>query len=306
MLHIQPLDALIDVPRSIRVDGLSPDELITIESRTVRGNGIAWTSRVRMRAASDGTVDLGCDAPIEGSYEGVEPMGLCWLQVPETEGEREAFPADVMQTIVTTVTVTRDSGEQWEQDYTQRLAAPGVTREDVRTDGLVGTVFHPSGEGPHPAIMILNGSGGGINEPRGALWASRGFTAFALAYFKAPGLSPYISNTPLEYFETGLKWLRRTQQPLRGFVAVTGQSRGGELAMLLGLSVSTWSMQCWATCPVRSLIVRRMPATQSLAAKATLGCIRDAASRTYGKTIVQRRGNRGTTARSPGDTRTQC
>src|SRR5690606_15584764 len=113
-------------------------------------------------------------------------------------------------------------------------AAPGVTRQEVRTEGLVGTIFHPAGDGPHPAIMILNGSGGGINEPRGALWASHGFTAFALAYFKAPGLSPYISNTPLEYFETGLKWLRRTQQPLRGFVAVTGQSRGGELAMLLG------------------------------------------------------------------------
>lgn len=82
--------------------------------------------------------------------------------------------------------------------------------------------------------MILNGSGGGINEPRAALYASRGHAAFALAYFKAPGLSDYISNTPLEYFQTGLRWLRKTVKPKNDFVAITGQSRGGELVLLLG------------------------------------------------------------------------
>jgi uncharacterized protein YciW/fermentation-respiration switch protein FrsA (DUF1100 family) len=83
-------------------------------------------------------------------------------------------------------------------------------------------------------VLILNGSGGGINEPRAALYASHGYAAFALAYFKAPGLSDYISNTPLEYFERALAWLRRRVEPLHDFVAVSGQSRGGELALLLG------------------------------------------------------------------------
>lgn len=234
MLHIEPLDALIDVPRGIRVDALEAGEIITISSRSLRGSGAAWHSRIQVRADTAGTVDLGRDAPLEGSYEGVDAMGLCWSQTPELEGERDVFPSDVMQPIITRVTVTRANGQRWEQDYIQRLAAPGVRREEVRSNGLVGTVFHPAGDGPHPAIMILNGSGGGINEPRGALWASHGYTAFALAYFKAPGLSPYISDTPLEYFENGLQWLRQTQQPLGGFVAITGQSRGGELVMMLG------------------------------------------------------------------------
>src|SRR5450830_1080722 len=87
---------------------------------------------------------------------------------------------------------------------------------------------------PHPAVLVLNGSGGGINEARGALYASRGYTALALGYFKAPGLSDYISNTPLEYFETALHWMHRTLQPAHGFVALSGQSRGGELVLLLG------------------------------------------------------------------------
>jgi hypothetical protein len=57
-------------------------------------------------------------------------------------------------------------------------------------------------------VIVLNGSGGGINEPRGAMLASRGYQAFALGYFKAPGLSPFITETPLEYLETGLHWAR--------------------------------------------------------------------------------------------------
>jgi len=107
----------------------------------------------------------------------------------------------------------------------------------VRDEGLVGTLCLPdpyAHPGPRPAVLILNGSGGGINEPRAALYASHGYAAFALAYFKAPGLSDYISNTPLEYFERALAWLRRRVEPLHDFVAVSGQSRGGELALLLG------------------------------------------------------------------------
>ena len=234
MLRIEPYDALIDVARDIRIDALEAGEVITVHSSTVRGNGVVWTSEIRLQADEQGSVLLGRDAPLGGSYEGVDPMGLCWSQVPTVEGERELFPADVLQPITTHVTVVRANGQVWQQDFLQRLAAPGVRREDVREDGLVGTVFHPPGEGPHPSIMILNCSGGGINEPRAALWASHGFTAFALGYFKAPGLSPYISNTPLEYFETGLQWLRRTHRPLGDFVAVAGQSRGGELVMMLG------------------------------------------------------------------------
>jgi len=115
----------------------------------------------------------------------------------------------------------------------QRLMAPGVQRHDMRVDGCVGTLFLPATPGPHPVVLVLNGSGGGINEPRGALYASRGYAALALGYFKTPGLSDYISNTPLEYFRRALDWIARELQPAFGFIAVSGQSRGGELALLL-------------------------------------------------------------------------
>ncbi|AXV76721.1 MULTISPECIES: acyl-CoA thioesterase/BAAT N-terminal domain-containing protein [Ralstonia solanacearum species complex] len=235
-LSVAPTDDLIDVPRRIVVTGLAPGAQVGIVAQTRRGNGVPWHSRAAFIADADGSVDLSRDAPVSGDYTGIDPMGLVWSQRPEDGKAREVFPRSATEPLTTMLTATAQ-GESVHANCVQRLAAPGVTRHDVRDDGLVGTLYLPdpyAHPGPRPAVMVLNGSGGGINEPRAALYASHGYAAFALAYFKAPGLSDYISNTPLEYFERGLAWLRRRVRPLHDFVAVSGQSRGGELALLLG------------------------------------------------------------------------
>ena len=161
-------------------------------------------------------------------------MGLLWSQHPAGGTSQELFADDVMQPLVTALVAETADGIRVETELLQHFAAPGVTRREIREEGLVGTLFTPAGPGPHPVVVVLNGSGGGINEPRGALYASHGYQAFALGYFKAPGLSSFITETPLEYLETGLRWAHRELQPRDGFVAVAGQSRGGELSLLLG------------------------------------------------------------------------
>ncbi|NMK44805.1 acyl-CoA thioesterase/bile acid-CoA:amino acid N-acyltransferase family protein [Achromobacter sp. Bel] len=233
-LTITPADALIDVPRQIRVEHVEPGQTVEITALT-RRNGVLWQAQAAYTAGDDGVVDLTRDAPVSGDYTGLAPMGLIWSQSPVDSPSREHFNHPVTDALVTDV-VARVAGAQAQASFTQRLALDGVTRHEVREEGLVGTLYLPAGSKPgsHPAVMILNGSGGGINEPRAALYASRGYAAFALAYFKAPGLSDYISNTPLEYFQTGLRWLRSKVQPKHDFVAISGQSRGGELVLLLG------------------------------------------------------------------------
>jgi CMD domain protein len=242
-LSVTPADDLIDVSRQIVVTGLAPGAQVGIVAQTTRGNGVLWHARAAFVADTQGTVDLTRDAPISGDYIGISAMGLVWSQRPEDGKAREVFPplsVTGFEPLTTTLTATAN-GESVHARFVQRLAAPGVTRHEVRAadneEGLVGTLYLPdpyAHPGPRPAVLILNGSGGGMNEPRAALYASHGYAAFALAYFKAPGLSDYISNTPLEYFERALAWLRRRVQPLHDFVAVSGQSRGGELALLLG------------------------------------------------------------------------
>ena len=234
-LRVTPADALIDVPRHIVASGLAPDEVVTLSTRAVRGPGVAWASAARFRADAHGVVDLQRDAPLDGSYAGVSAMGLVWSQAPEVAGApREPFAAEPAAPLLTLLEARRADGSTLQATLVQRLQAEGVQRREVREQGLVGTLFLPASPGPHPAVLVLNGSGGGINEPRAALYASHGYAAFALGYFKAPGLSDYISNTPLEYFETALQWLHQAVKPLQGFVALSGQSRGGELVLLLG------------------------------------------------------------------------
>ena len=238
MLSVTPEDALIDVPRRIAVTALAPGEEVVLHTRTARGPAGVWRSAATFRADARGEVDLQRDAPVGGSYAGVSAMGLIWSQAPEPPGApREVFAAEPSAALSTEIIVERQASRPLNGRLVQRLAGGGVARRELREDGLVGTLFLPPDRADgraHPAILVLNGSGGGINEPRAALYASHGYAALALGYFKVPGLSDYISNTPLEYFESALEWLHRTLRPWQGFVAVSGQSRGGELALLLG------------------------------------------------------------------------
>ena len=230
---ITPLDDLIDVQRIIRIEGLAAGEKVTVTSSTPRSQQRTWHSQASFEADAQGVVDLSQQAPVSGSYQGVSSMGLIWSQEPSVPSAAVVFPDNVLEALVTTIEVQTQNQGLLKGTLIQRLAREGVQRIEVREEGLVGTLFLPEGEGPWPAVMILNGSGGGINEPRAALYASHDYMAFALAYFKAPGLSDYISNTPLEYFKQGLDWLRREHKPYKNFVALNGQSRGGELVLLL-------------------------------------------------------------------------
>lgn len=238
-ITISPADDLIDVPRRIVVTGAVPGELVQVAANTERA-GVPWHSSAQFVADAAGHVDLSLAPAVAGDYTGIAAMGLWWAQQPQQPGQRELFHRDVQQPLTTRLQAyavadgAASEAAAATATLVQRLCGTGVTRREVREAGLVGTLFLPAGAGPHPAVMIVNGSGGGINEPRAALYASRGYAAFALAYFKAPGLSAYISNTPLEYFARGLDWLRDTVKPLGDFVAISGQSRGGELVLLLG------------------------------------------------------------------------
>lgn len=230
-LLVTPHEGLLDEPRRIVAEGFAPGQQVLLHSRTRRGGGMAWASSATFIADAAGRLDLERDAPVAGSYGVAASQGLLWSQRPERGAGAGVFPDNVLEPLVTHLWF---EGSDQPATLVQHLAAKGVSRRDVRDDGLVGTLFTPAGEGPHPAVVVLNGSGGGINEPRAALYASQGYAALALGYFKAPGLSPYISNTPLEYFEAGLAWVRREVRPAGDFVALSGQSRGGELVLLLG------------------------------------------------------------------------
>ena len=234
-LEVEPETALIDVPRRIVVSGLRDGEIVEIASESTHSDGSVWRATAQFPATADGVVDVATQSPIDGSYQGVSAMGLVWsqIEVSPPDGRPRERASVVAPRVVKLVASSRDGMSVAHASFKQLYVPEGVVRREILEDGLSGVLFLPAGPGPHIAIMIMNGSGGGINEPRAALYASRGYAALALGYFRCPGRPDYISNTPLEYFQKGLGWIRKNVRPMHDFVAISGQSRGGELVLLL-------------------------------------------------------------------------
>ncbi len=118
---------------------------------------------------------------------------------------------------------------------TAALQAKHVERFEVREGGLVANLWLPAGEGPFPGVLLLGGSGGGIDwqDHVGEQLAGRGFVALALAYFGLPSLADELERIPLEYVEHGLTYLRLDRRVDVERIGVVGVSKGGELALLV-------------------------------------------------------------------------
>lgn len=233
---VSPAVALIDVPRHFHLQHFSANERVTLTVTSRQSDGRFWRSESIYLVNADGTVDVSNQAPLLGSYDGIDGQGLLWSQsVVELDSTVQArHPQPPIAGAIVHHVLARDTtGNSAETTFEQHFAAPGLRRRVLNEDGLVGVLYSPAQPGPHPAVIFLNGSGGGVNEERAALFASHGYEALALGYFSAPGLPDYLSSIPLEYFERALNWLQRIAKPTQGFVAVSGHSRGGELALLL-------------------------------------------------------------------------
>ncbi|MDB5433199.1 MAG: dienelactone hydrolase [Caulobacter sp.] len=111
---------------------------------------------------------------------------------------------------------------------------------DVREDGLVGRFHALPGTQGRPGVLMLNGSDGGIPDERAARdLAAAGYPTLALAYFqdwngRPAGVPRRLIEIPLEYLFRGIDWLKARPEVRPDRVAIMGQSRGGELALLLG------------------------------------------------------------------------
>ncbi len=109
-----------------------------------------------------------------------------------------------------------------------------IARQPVERTDLVGTLFYPTTLGPHPTVIVLGGFGGGIREGGAEALVSEGFAALALAYLGTDPLPRELVEIPVEYFAEAIAWLKAQPAVDADRIAVMGNSKGGELALLLG------------------------------------------------------------------------
>jgi len=210
---ITPDTVLRDERFRVTLDGLKPGQEITIR---VDGNRNVWHSSATYRSDDHGRVEV------------ADPMKLIW----SATGERPPAGAPVQPW---TFSAEADGRVIATQTIVRRAVAENVQLVPVRARGLVGTAYYPPGAGPHPAMIVLSGSEGGIPGPgahAGGL-ASRGYVVLSLAFFNAEGLPSLLQNIPLEYFMTAVEWLKSQPSVDATRIGVLGGSRGGELALVL-------------------------------------------------------------------------
>jgi dienelactone hydrolase len=234
VLRVAPERALVDKPFTVRLAGVPPRARVTLSARLRDDAGYEWTSSATFVASAAGAVDASADPSVDGSYTGVSPMGLVWSMRSSPDASNPMLFRTRLDPLEIAIEASTE-GEILARATAQRLSvAPDVRRTEVRARGLVGTLFEPAGARPHPAVVVLGGSGGGLSESIPALLASHGIAGLALAYFGSPGVPDELAGIPLEYFETAFEWLRARPSINGDALGVAGSSRGGELSLLLG------------------------------------------------------------------------
>jgi dienelactone hydrolase len=233
-IRVQPDNDLQDIPLSIRLSGFAPRQPVTVTAEMVARDHFRWRSAATFVVGADGGVDVETTAPVGGSYSGVSPMGLIWSMERIVGRESDAPTTDVRLPVTVAFRAEAENGERAEASVARAMVGPGVTAKLLTEDGLRGAWFLPPGDGPHPAVIVLGGSEGGLPVLFAApLLASHGYATLALAYFGLPGLPRGLVNIPLEYFGKAIAHVRAAIAPRNDFVAVYGTSRGGELALLV-------------------------------------------------------------------------
>ena len=232
-------------PRLV-ITGLRPKETVVIHSfRMARAYSPDYSQTTQALAHafgewvadSKGSVDVDQAAPLRGTYQGADSLGLLWSGERATpvddvklasEGE-VLFRFERKSRIVAETRITLNSGED------------RVEIEEVNAPGLNGAFARPrNGHSPYPAIILLTGSSGGTVSGARALaarFAQLGYGAFALNYFAKSsahleGVPQDLVEIPVEAIEKARAWLRNRSNMHAERVALWGFSKGAEFALV--------------------------------------------------------------------------
>jgi dienelactone hydrolase len=232
-LEVNPARVLFDQAPVIRASGLPPGEHVTIHADLTDGADHPWHSQAEFIADAEGVVDVSKQAPAKGSYKKASGAGLIWSMMPAEKNVEIYRPPAKLGPQIIHFKLERNGQTVSSADFEQLSIAEGVKRVEVN-GGLHGVLYEPSTEGPHPGVLVVGGSEGGLPIHNAVWLASHGYAAFALAYFRYEGLPAQLDGIPLEYFGEALLWMAKRPEIAPGRIGVMGGSRGGELALQLG------------------------------------------------------------------------
>lgn len=242
-LQVTPVRGLVDEPFVVRIEGVEPRARVRVQAELKDDDGRMWTAVAEYLADAAGAVDTSSTASQGGTYEGVVPGGLSCSALPVPGNELDRYiaalsekPGPTTPTLGTRdnfavrVTASANNKTLGTVDITREYLASGVSASEVEVGRVKGMYFEPAVGVRGVPVVVLGGSGGGLQRAGAMLLASHGHPTLALAYFAYKDLPPQLLNIPLETFADGAAWL--THKTGAAGVVLMGTSRGSEAVML--------------------------------------------------------------------------
>lgn len=266
---------------NVVLQGLDPMTPIGIEASMRDDNDTVWRSRADMYADVTGVVSSGGSASHGGTYRNLDPLGLAWSMMPEgiekaasIEERYRLFPSaqpvfdDSHKTIDIDVQAVVDGKTVASTRYVKRQISPDIAVHEVGDDGVRGLFYAPATPAKNTAIIVMGGSGGGIDRYWARAVASEGHFVLNLAYFAFPGLPDNLANIPLEYFKQAIDWLKARTGTAK--VALQGASRGGEAVLLIASTYPDDVAGVVAYVPVHLVVSGLVPGSSAIVPSWTL------------------------------------
>ncbi len=262
-----------DAPH-IQISGLSPGEQVTVHLfRTAMAYGVndypgkpvLAHAEAAFTANKAGEISVDSAFSSEGSYVGVDPLGLLWsgARIPLAGNAAEPVTQNISlangsDLLVRVERRTKQANPWLEARLRLTDGSKDLSVQDVRSPGVVGAFARPKAVSskPLPAILLLHGSEGGTLASARAVaarFARLGYAAFAVIYFAWPGTGvpeapPALMNIPVETLAHTRTWLMQQPGVDASAVAVWGVSKGAEFA-LVGAAQYPWIMRVVACVP---------------------------------------------------------
>ena len=233
-LVVEPKEAMVDETVRIVVKEAPPKSRVKVMASLMDEQGRLWKSSGVFVSDEKGELDLTVEASIEGSYEGVDPMGLFWsMELKRDEKDRTLFRHKGLGPMEVALAAQLDNGTLVQSKLIRKVAREGLVSEKIAEEGVVGTFICPKGKGPFPTVIVLGGASGGIpQDSYVAQFANRGYASLGLSYFFAPGRPEYLNQIPIEFVAKAVKWLSKKKTCDVSKLSVVGTSMGGVYALL--------------------------------------------------------------------------
>ncbi|WP_078875478.1 acyl-CoA thioesterase/BAAT N-terminal domain-containing protein [Streptomyces sp. NRRL F-5053] len=257
-----------DEPLALRVTGLPAHTTVRLDARTRDRNGRPWTARQDARTDAHGTVRLdgAAGGRLLSDMTPDDPHTLKRAKAGRTVSFHPLPPGRERSYEVRLGVTARSGAHKGDRLASRTIARQWLPRGathrklTVGHDGLAGDLYLPprdggksgggeSGEsspsggksgsaaGKAPVLVFGGSEGGNAGTYTAALLAAHGHPAMSLCYFRCgpdSGRPDAIDGIDLDYFTRAARLLAKQPGADPRKLAVMGNSRGSEIAQLLG------------------------------------------------------------------------